>query len=536
MKEREFYHVAVYLRLSRDDGELATGRTESNSICSQRDLIDSFIQKHRDMAIYDTYVDDGWSGVDFNRPGFKRMMKDIEAGHVNCIIVKDLSRLGRDYIEAGRLIQRTFPAFSVRFIAITDDFDTLTADYNETSLVLPMKNFVNDSYCRDISAKVRSHQRIKRERGEFIGAFCVYGYKRSEENRHILIPDAYAADIVRQIFFWKLEGYSANAIAKRLNQWGILSPMEYKKHQGENFRTGFPTGVTTKWSAVAVKRILVNEVYMGNLVQGKEERINYKIKKNREKPKEEWVRVENTHAAIVSKEDFAIVQELLQVEVRPIRGEKRPHLYSGLLFCGDCKAPMVRRVIRYKGRDTVHFICATCNQGSGCSRHDITEEALGNVVKAGIRIQMLLGFDSKEWAGKVFHKRTFNRELANRELQKLYQEQARYVFFRTGLYEDFKNHILSDEEYQFFQEIYEKRYYDLQEIIEKQEGMMEEYGLWDEPVVKIQKKVEEIIEGGEPDRMAILSFVKRILIYEDKRVYLEFRCGNPFHGQSPEQK
>ena len=145
------------------------------------------------------------------------MMKDIEAGHVDCVIVKDLSRLGRDYIEAGRLIQKTFPAFSVRFIALTDHFDSLTADYNETSLVVPVKNFVNDSYSRDISGKVRSHQKIKREKGEFIGSFTVFGYKKSEDNRNQLVPDDYAADIVKKIFAWKIEGYSKLAIAKRLD-------------------------------------------------------------------------------------------------------------------------------------------------------------------------------------------------------------------------------------------------------------------------------------------------------------------------------
>ena len=151
MKAKEFYNVAIYLRLSRDDEDIDGNKAESNSISSQRDMIRSFIRKQDNMEIYDIYVDDGWSGANFDRPEFKRMMKDIEVGNVDCVIVKDLSRLGRDYIEAGRLIQKTFPAFSVRFIALTDQFDSLTADYNETSLVVPVKNFVNDSYSRDIS-------------------------------------------------------------------------------------------------------------------------------------------------------------------------------------------------------------------------------------------------------------------------------------------------------------------------------------------------------------------------------------------------
>ena len=157
------------------------------------------------------------------------MLADIEAGRVNCVVVKDLSRFGRDYIEAGRFIQKIFPAFSVRFIAITDRYDSLTADRNTTSLVIPVKNFVNDAYCQDISGKVKSHQRVKREMGRFIGAFAVYGYRKDEADKNRLVVDAYAACIVRHIFAWKLEGMSSLAIAKRLNENGIFSPLAYKK-------------------------------------------------------------------------------------------------------------------------------------------------------------------------------------------------------------------------------------------------------------------------------------------------------------------
>ena len=183
MEAKEYYYAAMYLRLSREEKEPESGKTESNSIRSQRDMIRSYIRKQDNMEIYDIYVDDGFSGTDFDRPEFRRMMEDIEAGNVNCVIVKDLSRLGRDYIEAGRLIQKTFPAFSVRFIALTDYFDSLTADRNETALVVPVKNFVNDSYARDISNKVRSHQKVKREKGDFIGAFTVFGYKKKREQQ-----------------------------------------------------------------------------------------------------------------------------------------------------------------------------------------------------------------------------------------------------------------------------------------------------------------------------------------------------------------
>lgn len=449
MKAKEFYNAAIYLRLSRDDEDIDGSKTESNSISSQRDMIRSFIRKQDDMEIYDIYVDDGYSGANFDRPEFKRMMKDIEAGNVDCVIVKDLSRLGRDYIEAGRLIQKTFPAFSVRFIALTDHFDSLTADYTETSLVVPVKNFVNDSYSRDISGKVRSHQKIKRENGDFIGAFAVYGYKKCEHNRNQLVPDEYAADIVRKIFTWKIEGYSNLAIANKLDSLGILSPMEYKKMQGEKFQTGFVTGIKTKWSAVAVKRILSNENYIGTLVQGKEEKVNYKVKKTVKKPKEEWTKVQDAHEAIVSKEDFEIVQDLLMIDTRAGGGEKKAHIYAGLLFCGDCMEPMIRRVNRYKGKETVSFICSTKNKSGECTRHTISEETLNHLVLTGLRTQVSLFLSKSRVLSSIEQMEVHFEEVVafDKEIERLHSEQDKYLGLRAGLYEDLKKQIITEDDF-----------------------------------------------------------------------------------------
>ena len=235
---------------------------------------------------------------------------------VNCVIVKDLSRFGREYIEAGRWIEKTYPALNVRFISVTDQFDSKTADFSEKSFVVPIKNFVNESYCRDISGKVRSHQKIKREKGEFIGAFAPYGYCKDPENKNCLVIDSYAADIVRKIFSWKIDGFSLGAIAEKLNVRHVQSPKEYKKANGENYNSGFHSSDTPKWSAVQIKRILTNEVYIGNMVQGKQERISYKVKQRLDKPESEWVKVENTHPAIIRQNDFDVVQKLLQYDGR----------------------------------------------------------------------------------------------------------------------------------------------------------------------------------------------------------------------------
>ena len=338
------YDAGLYLRLSRDDVDEEGGKTESNSIANQRELLRNFVKSQPDIQIFDIYVDDGYSGTNFDRPEFKRMTADIEAGKVNCVIVKDLSRFGREYIEAGRWIEKIYPAFNVRFISVTDRFDSKTADFSEKSFVLPIKNFVNESYCRDISSKVRSHQKIKREKGEFIGAFAPYGYNKNPDNKNCLIIDEYAADIIKKIFAWKIEGFSLNAIAEKLNMRHVQSPKEYKLSNGINYNSGFHGSATPKWSSVQIKRILTNEVYIGNMVQGKQERISYKVKARQSKPENEWVKVVNTHPAIICKDDFDTVQKLLNYDGRALQNTGTANLFLGFLFCADCQVPMIRKV------------------------------------------------------------------------------------------------------------------------------------------------------------------------------------------------
>lgn len=533
MQKEIIYHAAAYLRLSREDivkGDYGSGKVESDSIKAQREMICAFIQEQADMELYGIYADDGCSGTNFDRPEFHRMIQEIEAGAVNCVIVKDLSRLGRDYIEAGRLIQKTFPAFSVRFISLTDQYDSLFAKSSETSVIVPLKNFMNDSYAWDISTKVRSHQKLKREQGEFIGAFSVYGYEKSKKNKNRLVPDAYAADIVKKIFAWKIEGYSNAAIAELLEEQGVLSPLEYKRINGKNFQTGFFTGERARWSAVAVKRILTNENYIGTLVQGKEEKINYKIKKIRKKPCAEWVRVQKAQEPVIEAEDFNFVQELLKLDARATAREKKAHSYTGLLFCGDCKKPMVRRVSGGRGRKTISFICATKNKGKGCSRHVILEETLNKLVTTVLKQQISLFSDSGRVCAAIGQIEPDATELSllRGELEKLEREQQKYRILETALYEDFKRQLLTGKEWRDYKEIYEMRYRKLEQIRNRQEENIKK-------VLCAKKEEKEFAERKAaisrccmentfvPDRIFLVTFVKRILVYEEKRVTLELR-------------
>lgn len=527
MQKNVCYHTAIYLRLSRDDEDIdGSAKRESDSISSQRELARSFVREQPDMELFDIYIDDGYSGANFDRPDFKRMMADIENGNVNCVVVKDLSRFGRDYIEAGRFIQKTFPAFSVRFIAITDHYDSLTADQSTTSLVIPVKNFVNDSYCQDISEKVKSHQKIKREKGKFIGAFAVYGYQKDHEDKNKLVIDEYAAKIVKNIFTWKLDGMSNLAIAKRLNENGIFSPLEYKKSHREHYATGFHAGIVSKWSAVAVKRILTNEIYTGTMVQGKREKVNYKVDKILEKPESEWFKVEGTHEAIVSKEDYQNVQRLLKVDTRAGKGKEKAHMFSGLLFCGDCKEPMVRRMNRYKGTEKIYYICSTRNRSEGCSRHSISEADLKKVVFRIIQSQVELLIDVNRQMQYLQTKEMNFEDVVgfDKEITRLRNEQEKYLELRAGLYEDLKTGIITQTDFKNFSAIYEKQYVETEKALTRQEDMLKKLfynGV--QSGVKLER-LKETMQITTLDRDTLLAFVDRIEVYEEKKVSVQFCC------------
>lgn len=530
MKADNIYNAAIYLRLSKDDGDLGSGKSESNSISSQRDMIRSFIRKQEDIEIYDIYVDDGYSGANFDRPEFKRMMNDVEFGEVNCIVVKDLSRFGRDYIEAGRLIQKTFPALNVRFIAISDNYDSMTADDNETSLVLPIKNFVNDSYCRDISQKVKSHLKVKREKGEYIGAFVVYGYRKDKRNKNHLVPDAYAAEIVRDIFNWRISGMTLSGIAKKLNQRGILSPMEYKKLNGDKVSTSFAKYAKAEWSANAVKRILANELYTGTMVQGKGEVINHKLKQIAAKPPEEWVRVEDTHEAIISKEIFDNAARMALVECRAGGGLETAHIFTGLLFCGDCNTPMAKRMNKYKGSERIYYICQTRNKGLGCTRHSVTLAELETVVLKSIQTQIALFLDKAAVLQQVNSVEMGFEDITkfDLELTKLRDEQEKYLGLRSGLYEDLKKGILSEEDFHSFKEIYESRYKEIQETIERQEQVIKD--LFRSGIaagVKLER-FKEVLTFTECSRDMLMTFIDKVYVYEDKRINIVLKHKEQF--------
>ena len=289
-------------------------KAESNSILNQRMIIDRYLGQHPEMQVIDTYIDDGYTGTNYKRSELKRMLYDIDDGRVDCIVVKDLSRFGRERIETGNYISKVFKEKGVRFIAINDHYDSLTADGSETHLIMPIKALTNDNFSRDISLKVRSSLAVKKEKGEYVAPFAPYGYKKDPENVNHLIIDEPAAEVVRKIFARKIDGLSANAIADELTRMGVLTPADYKRSCGDNYKKGRKPEKSV-WCATQVIRILKNEMMIGNTVQSKSSLVSYKVKKFIQKPREEWDIVEGTHEPIISEADFYIVQSLLERDV-----------------------------------------------------------------------------------------------------------------------------------------------------------------------------------------------------------------------------
>ncbi|WP_455714861.1 recombinase family protein [Anaerosporobacter sp.] len=387
LSQKQPYYAAIYLRLSKEDHEL-TGyneKKESNSITNQKLLINEFLKTMSEVVIYDYYIDDGYSGTNFDRPDFKRMREDIYDGKVNMFIVKDLSRFGREYIDTGKYIQKIFPRLGVRFISVIDHYDSAVATVNDRHLLVPVKNFVNDNYCRDISQRVRTHQEAMRKNGLYIGAYVAYGYKKDPNDKNKIIVDNYAADIVKKIFSWRLGGMNVYSIVNKLNELGVASPMVYKRMQGINYKTGFCESYQSLWCDSTVYGILKNRVYIGVLEQGKRSRISYKVKKTVGKPEEEWVVLEENHEAIISKSDFMKVEQLAKRDTKRAIDEKSVYLYSGMMFCSECKKQMTRRCTKYKGKQYLSYICSTYNKQQGCTRHSIKEEEITGIIWEVIR-------------------------------------------------------------------------------------------------------------------------------------------------------
>ena len=521
------YTAAVYLRLSKEDEDLRTvkDKKESNSIANQKALIRKALESMPNVTLYDIYIDDGYTGLNFERPGFRRMCEDIYSGKVNMVIVKDLSRLGRDYIDSGRYVRKIFPSYNVRFVSVLDHFDSLSATQSDVNLLIPVKNFVNDNYSRDISGKVRSHQEVMRENGLYIGSYVAYGYKKLETDRNKIVPDEYAADIVRKIFEWKLKGFNSTSIAEKLNGLGVASPSEYKRQTGGNYKSGFQKSVKSKWSAVMINRILKNKIYIGILEQGKREKVNYKLDKVVNKPETEWSVRENTHEAIISRIDFENVAKLLSLDTRISPDKDTLFMLSGLMFCGECGRSMVRRCNKYKNTQTIYYICTTYNKGKGCSRHSIEQSVIEEILLDTIKRHIAHASKLEELLNTLKDKEiNYNDVVANdKEILEKYEELNQCKRVEMALHRDLAEGVISAKEYEQFKDNFVRKCTEIEQTIEKLKEEIEiifKEGLFANEWIKTFTKTGNITSL---DRSILLTLVEKITVYEENRIEITFK-------------
>ncbi len=453
------------------------------------------------------------------------------------MVTKDLSRFGRNHIEVGKYIEKIFPYLGVRFIAVNDNYDSLTNDAQTNNIIIPFKNLINDAYCRDISMKIRSNLEVKRKRGDFVGPFAPYGYRKAKEDKNKLEIDEEAAEVVRSVFQMYLQGSNAYKIAEKLNKKNILTPMDYKKENGSAFYTGFKKKLKSQWTHMHILRILGNPVYTGMLIQGKETTPNYKVKKKVKRDQSKWSQVENTHEAIITSVDFQNAQEQLQMDTRTGTAKEKVYYLSGVVKCGDCGANMVRKTVPSGKRKFIYYVCGSHKGNKDiCSSHNINAEALEE------SILKLLNYQIKNVTdlGRILDKlegaqiRKGEIEKKNRQITKKKEEVQKYNHLRLDLYEDYKEGLITKEEYLELKEIYETRARAAEQSLE---AMEVEMAFFADGEGGICGWINEFKKYGYLEclsREVVIFLIEQILVYEKKdgerypRIEIRFKYEDEF--------
>ncbi len=519
------YQVGFYLRLSDKEAK----DRDSESIENQFALLKDFIKNKPDLRLISTFTDDGKTGTNFRRSGFEQMMDEVRSGRINCIIVKDLSRFGRNYLEAGHYIEHMFPFLNVRFIAVTDGFDTLTATPAQLSYLIPLKNIMNENYARDISKKERSAKKVLRKKGCFLGAYAMYGYEKTLD-KHVIGVDPEAAVHVKTIFDLCEKGYSDSAIAKYLNERKVLCPARYKYEKGIVKNAKYAN--TSGWYPQTIAGILTSRVYIGDMVQGA--RRSKEIKGKKEVvPMSERDIVSGTHEAIISKEQFDRVQEIrmdrhrryekMIQENRRLAGKsENSGILKGKVFCGDCKRAMVRKHIK-SCKDKYRYVCDMHEKTGQCSRKFLPEQELFEMLGCLIRRQIEAACQVKEWLQS--RKQEETRELFRFEqtLRETEDKRNRLVQKMAALYQDWKEGVLDQDEYLYMKKQYEEELTGCEGEREELMGRKQEYILAYTSENPALKAVSEIPDDFLLSRELVDRLIERIEIYEGNRVRVSFK-------------
>ncbi len=524
------WRLGKYIRLSKED--LLRGRDESNSVINQRRLLEQYHQTHLDEFYdgteQDVYVDDGKTGTDTDREDFQRLLADVYSGRINCVIVKDLSRLSRNYTDAGNLIENLFVRLNVRFISLAEGVDSYRNPDSVSNIIVPITNVMNDQYCYQTSKKIRQVFDMKRRNGEFIGSYAPYGYVKDPNDKHALLVDPEAAEVVKSIFALFLSGMNKRGITYYLNDHGTLCPTAYKQQQGLKYNAPNAQG-NPMWSTITIDTILKNRVYVGDMVQGRQRVKSYKIHIQEKVPEEEWFIVENTHEAIIDRETFAKVQSLLKRDTRTAPKAKQLYLFSGFLKCADCGRAMSR--IASKGI-YVYYQCGTYKSLSkkACTMHSIKSDRLEAGVLFAIQQQVHLAITYSELVARINSaplKKSKSKRLEDTIAAKE-KELAKIMRYKQALYQDWKDGEITRNDYRHMSEDYEQQFEALTRIMQT--------------LTAEQEQLENGVDAESPCLTAFLKYrnidkltreilgelIDHIKVYEGGNISVKFKYADEF--------
>lgn len=526
-----YVYVALYIRLSVEDN-----KRRGCSVENQKLVLNDFLADKPDFVVYDTYIDNGATGTNFHRPGFQQMLSDIEAGHIDCVIVKDLSRLRRNSIDTGYYIEQYFHTHNVRFIAVTDQFDTADPGSLHSGIMLPLKNMINEAYALDIGRKIKAQARQAMKDGDYIGARAPYGYRKDPDNCHKLLIDEDTAPVVRQIFEWAHGHVALNRIVRNLNEMGITAPSHYKKSTGEITSPGLIG--SGKWQTRTVMKILESEVYTGDLVQGKTKIVDHQQVKA---GKDNLIIARRTHEPIISYELFTAVQEYRKQICEESRAvPKRPYtpnIFKGKVFCADCGRSLHRqRAERKKGPDVYWFHCLTNSRVAkdSCKGVMMQETELIATVTAILEKELSVALGMSLPLFQLEAKQKKDKDRLKTQMSARRQETEKKRRLIRGLYENFVQGILTNEEYFELKADYEESIRTLSGEIEALEKDMDAL---DSRLVRyraMEKDAKSLTQDHALTAELIDRLIERIEIDHERNIHVTFRFKSEFQGKAVE--
>ena len=507
------YQAALYIRLSKED----ENEGPSESVTNQKSLLDEFVKNNR-LSVYDVYIDDGYSGTNFDRPAFQRMIGDIEAGKVNMVITKDLSRLGRDYIMTGHYMERYFPEKRVRYISLLDGIDTgVESTAND---ITPFRAIMNDMYAKDISRKIKSVKRDKQRKGQFIGGKPVYGYKMHPTEKNKIVVDEEAAVVVRRIFAMALDGISCRKIAAKLNEEGVPTPAAYAGLTVPN-----PGPYTGLWSSERISEMLQNETYIGNMVQGRTIKISYKSRKYLKQDRENWVVVEGTHEPLVDNETFQKVRMLVNSR-RHTRSRTYDFLLKGLIFCHECGYPLA--VLNRKnaaGEDVLYFVCRTYQRftkAGVCTCHSIKEKTVTDAIIAKVREVCEACLNPRELLPMAQEavEQAQNENAPENEMQAIQNKIDSLTANLDKMYMDRLSGLLAETD---FERIYQRVKMERAVLEDKLKVLEAQKECPVSTEDRARALVQKYMDSAFTNRELLVSLIQRVELTEEKQIIIKFR-------------